>query len=404
MFAIPGVLRRSFDRLFTGYEAVAHEQLRLRVLLAVALFKLFNFFGGNWDIQWHIAIGRDSLFIPPHMMVLVAFFAGSLISVTMLAYETLLHRQGVKLQHAMRIGALVATPATFGVIAGYLGAVFSAVFDEAWHRVYGIDSTLWSPPHLSIMASTMLVDFSLLFGIAASGRRLNPALPVSSAAFWGLILTGAYAFEAVNFQVSEAFIAGYRMGGVGLWNFLFPIMAGALFPLSLLLIIRLTGRFWVAALVFGVAILLQYMGTAISFIGLEIIKPVSEIELFVYLNPDSTIAKAREYALLTGFTGLIGFQQAWVMWLSSVPMLLVALLEWLPAAHKRPLLAAPLFGVSLVLFSFLMYQFRPYLDSLPITLADVLLSAALAGGLGWLAGYLGLRLAERGAGKAPLSQ
>jgi hypothetical protein len=32
-------------------DAVANERLRLRVLFAVALLKLFNFIGGAWDIN-----------------------------------------------------------------------------------------------------------------------------------------------------------------------------------------------------------------------------------------------------------------------------------------------------------------------------------------------------------------
>ncbi|HEY5670892.1 MAG TPA: hypothetical protein VIS10_12925, partial [Anaerolineales bacterium] len=55
------------NRLARPVDAVAHERLRLRLLFAVAILKLLNFIGGAWDIQWHVAIGRDSLFIPPHL-------------------------------------------------------------------------------------------------------------------------------------------------------------------------------------------------------------------------------------------------------------------------------------------------------------------------------------------------
>jgi hypothetical protein len=46
-------------------EQTAHEQVRLRLLGVVAILKLFNYIGWAWDIQRRVAIGRDSLFIPP---------------------------------------------------------------------------------------------------------------------------------------------------------------------------------------------------------------------------------------------------------------------------------------------------------------------------------------------------
>ena len=57
--------RALVSRFPAAVDATAVERLRLRVLFAVALLKLFNFIGGAWDIQWHVAIGRDSLWIPP---------------------------------------------------------------------------------------------------------------------------------------------------------------------------------------------------------------------------------------------------------------------------------------------------------------------------------------------------
>ena len=80
--------RALVSRLLTAVDASALERLRLRVLFAVALLKLFNFIGGAWDIQWHVAIGRDSLWIPPHLMVVAAFVSGLAIVVVMIAYET----------------------------------------------------------------------------------------------------------------------------------------------------------------------------------------------------------------------------------------------------------------------------------------------------------------------------
>ena len=83
------ILKRTLANAFTHpVDTTAHEQLRLRVLFAIAILKLLNFIGGAWDIQWHVEIGRDSLFIPPHLLVIAAFIGGLALVLAMIAYET----------------------------------------------------------------------------------------------------------------------------------------------------------------------------------------------------------------------------------------------------------------------------------------------------------------------------
>ncbi len=374
-------------------DAVAHERLQLRVLFSVALLKLLNFIGGAWDIQWHVEIGRDSLWIPPHMVVLIAFLGGLGIVCAMVSYETALSGAGQEVPHAVRLGRLRAYPAYFAILFGYAGALVSALFDELWHRLYGIDATLWSPPHLLIMLATMVVDFSLLLGLADSARRLGYAFRWNSPLPWGIVLAGAYAYEAVHFQMGEAFIVGYRHNGAGLYGLLFPILIGAFLPLSMLACIRLARRFWVVLATFGLALLLQYLAIGISAAGFAVLQPVSVIDTYVLLFPDSTAAKAREFAALLGNDGLIGIHQAWTMTLAAPSLMLVALLEFLPWARRRPLLAAPLFSLSLVLVSALWFETTPPLRDYPLTGAYLILASLLALGGGLITGSFGLRLA-----------
>jgi hypothetical protein len=375
-------------------DAIAHERMRLRILFAVAFLKLFNFIGGAWDIQWHVAIGRDSLFIPPHLVVMAAFVGGLLLALSLIAFETALAASGHEPPHSARLGWLRAPAAIFGIAFGYIAALLSAGLDEMWHEIFGIDATLWSPPHLSIMLSTMVVDFSLILGIAASARHLGHGITWKSPLLWGLVLTGAYAFEAVNFQMGEAFIVGFRHGGVGLYGLFYPILLGAFLPLSMLTVIRLSSRFWIMLLIIALALLLQYIATGIAAAGFAILKPVSVIDEYVRLNPESTAAKAREFAGLLGFHGLIGFEQAWTMTLSAVPLAMVALLGFFPWARHNPLVAAPVYSISVVLFSFLWFKQVPPLSSYPITGLHLLQAATISTLVGLLTGSLGLRLAR----------
>jgi hypothetical protein len=115
----------------------------------------------------------------------------------------------------------------------------------------------------------------------------------------------------------------------------------------------------------------------------------------VRLNPESTAAKAREFAGLLGFHGLIGFEQAWTMWLSALPLAMVALLELIPWARRNPLVAAPVYSISMVLWSFLWFKQVPPLDSYPINGLHLLLAATISTLVGLITGSLGLRLARR---------
>ena len=374
-------------------DVAAHERLRLRLLFGVALLKLFNFIGGAWDIQWHVAIGRDNLWIPPHLLVVFAFVSGLGLVLALIAYESGLAATGLELPHSLRIGPLRGPAAAFGVSAGYLVALASGGLDELWHEIFGIDATLWSPPHLLIMFATMIVDYSLMLGLAASTHRQGYEFKWNSPLLWSLVLTGAYAFESVNFQMGEAFIVAHRAGGAGLYGLLFPLLLGAFLPLPMMALIRLSQRTWIVLLVFALTLALQYVATGIAAVGFAILKPVSVIDEYVRLNPDSTAAMAREFAGLLGFNGLIGFHQAWTMSLSGPALALVALFGRFNWLKKFPLLAAPVFSTAMVLSSFVWFEQVPALQNYPLSAWHVLLATVISAAGGLLTGSLGLRLA-----------
>jgi len=145
-------------------------------------------------------------------------------------------------------------------------------------------------------------------------------------------------------------------------------------------------------LILGLTVLLQYLATGVAAAGFAVLKPVSVIDEYVRQNPESTAAKAREFAGLLGFNGLIGFHQAWTMTLSAPALLLVSLLEFFPWARKRPLLAAPIFAAGMVLFSFLWFELTPALRGYPITASNLLLGMLISALASLLTGSLGLRL------------
>ena len=367
------------------------ERRRMMVLFAIAAFKLMNFFGGNWDIQWHVAIGRDSLFIPPHLMVMTAFAGGLGLTWFWICYETFLVDVDAKTCRVIRLGLLRAPLAFWGILIGYTAAFVSGLFDEAWHQVFGIDSSLWSPPHLCILASTMLVDYCLMLGIATAAHRLREPFHWRRMFFWGMGLVGAYMFEAVNFQMSQAFLEAYRAQGAGLIGILFPILIGAIFPLAMLFMVRLVQRFSIVLLVFALAMFFQIISIGIAAVGFALLRPVSIIAEFIQLHPESYLGTAAQFIAQLGFSGQVGVQQTWAFSMSAIPVGLVALLDRWTWARRHWLIAAPVFSSSVVLFGYFWIKQTPLRDY-AITGFDVLIGVLLSVSIGLIFGSIGLRL------------
>jgi hypothetical protein len=246
-----------------------------------------------------------------------------------------------------------------------------------------------------IMVATVVVDFSLLLGITASARRLGYGFTWNSPLFWGILLVGAFAFESVNFQMGEAFIVGYRYQGLGLYGLLFPILVGVMLPLSLMMVVRLSRRFWIGLVILALTIALQYLATGISAAGFAILKPVSVIDEYVRLNPNSTAAVSRQFASLLGFNGLIGFHQAWTMALTAPALALVALLQFVSWASRKPIIAAPVFSVGMVVLSYFWFQLVTPLQNYPISALDLVIAASISAVGGLIMGDLGQRLAQK---------
>lgn len=377
------------------FDAAAHTRLRLRTLVAIALLKLIYFLGGAWDIQWHMTVGRDSLFVPPHLVAAAGWFACVSVALLAVAYETYLGRAALNPPRTLRLGQLRSTLPLAGVLVGFLGAAVAIFFDDLWHRVFGLDAKLWSPPHLALMFCTGVVDASLLVGIAAAARQAGERLTMHSPYFWALLLPAALLFDNLRFALGEGIIVGFQAGGAGLLGLLYPIMMGALGPLPLLLAVGLTGRLWLPALIVPLVILLQTIGILAAQLGFVLLRPVSQMSEFLAENPQSTIGTTIFFCQLNGFA-LVGFQELWVTALSLPSAALLAALAFWPWARRNHLVAAPLHAVALAVSCAIWFRLTPATANYPTTLADLALAGALAVAGSLLAGYAGLWLARLG--------
>jgi hypothetical protein len=116
--------------------------------------------GGNWDVSWHESIGRDTFWTPAHL----AIYLGGMLSGVTFGYiilHTTFSRNSPLDQSAVRIWGFRAPLGAFIAAWGGIDMLVSAPFDDWWHRAYGLDVTIISPPHIVLIAG----DVGIIIGV-----------------------------------------------------------------------------------------------------------------------------------------------------------------------------------------------------------------------------------------------
>ncbi len=131
-------------------ERSIHEIVDVCVLLGA----FFGITGTYWDIQYHIDVGRDSFWIPPHLMVYfgVLLVLCGMILALFLARDFAHHLTTKRLWKAMWL-----------ILFGSFTQLIAAPIDDFWHRLYGLDVTVWSPPHLLLIFAGVLITLGLIY-------------------------------------------------------------------------------------------------------------------------------------------------------------------------------------------------------------------------------------------------
>ncbi len=125
--------------------------------------------GSAWDFHWHEAIGRDSFWIPPHMLL----YSGALLAMGLVFFIALRTSRKVRSVHPLAILRSLHAQG-YGVV-GIGGATmgFAAVFDEIWHRTIG-DLTIWSPPHVLGVVGGIIIGLGTIIALLHASRRILP--------------------------------------------------------------------------------------------------------------------------------------------------------------------------------------------------------------------------------------
>jgi hypothetical protein len=318
--------------LLMSIESVRLYRLAIWTLLVA---KLVAGWGVQWDIQWHVLIGRDTFWIAPHVMTYAGVAAAVLISFGVLVFDTgrrLL--TGREPSGSRRVLWLTGTLGFHVAAWGIALTVLAAPIDDLWHRLFGLDVTLWSPPHLlglfGAAANTFACFFIAREAYPRERWRRNIVCLIAAATFYGMLATAL--------QPSGRF--AYLYGG--LWFYTYPILAALLLPLGLVTPGRLMGRRWAPLAILTLMIVVGLGGATIARVGFETLKPVSVIQDEILKDPNSPIAVAHAIARKNGVTpgrppgGFIG------LLLSFLPVGLLVAID----PRRRPVAATLVYALG----------------------------------------------------------
>jgi hypothetical protein len=133
-----------------------------------ALGYLAAAYGLYWDIQWHFFVGRDSFWIPPHILLYSGIALAGLSAFLSILCESIRRRSGDG--SVAFLGIFRGARGMFVAGFGILFIVIAAPLDDYWHRLYGIDVTLWAPFHLMGLFGSLMGLIGLMYVLAGLGN------------------------------------------------------------------------------------------------------------------------------------------------------------------------------------------------------------------------------------------
>jgi hypothetical protein len=399
---------RPAGRAAGAERAEHHRRLAAAALLVYCLVQ--TSVGLAWDIRWHGAVGRDTFWSPPHLLMYSGVAVAGLLCLAMVLQTTLRYRRGdpaLSEDNTLAVLGVIRGPLGF-VVAGFglLTMLAAAPLDDYWHRLYGIDVALWAPFHVMGLISGGIAGLGAIYAVAAAAARAR-------ARGWVRLRLGGYSgLELLTlFAISGLLNGMFTAAQPGAWQFptldLGPLRV-LTYPLLLTLAVgvlgvasvRLTRRPGAATLMVGMYVVRQALLAA--FVPWAIRLTVAQQSL-EYRNPAAEPSFQAIYVAIAA--------------LFLVPALVVDLgVRWTAgrdlarvraAALVGLAVAVPLFALGTALVYTLMPQARAlgappevFIPLLPpasaawLALPAALLVGALAGALGSGLGAV-LRLNER---------
>jgi hypothetical protein len=127
--------------------------------------------GGQWDISWHMTIGRDTFWTPAHMAIYIGGVVPGIASAWVVLRSTI-GNQAARAAQGVRLWGFTGPLGAFLCIWGALAMLTSAPFDDWWHNAYGLDTEILSPPHVVLALGIAAIQFgAMIVAVALQNRN-----------------------------------------------------------------------------------------------------------------------------------------------------------------------------------------------------------------------------------------
>ena len=156
------------------------------MLLMAPAMAIFGF-SAYWDVSWHSESFRESILTASHLAIVFAF-----VLVQIAAFSLLWKGKKTSwIEHIKQNKS--AKMALFILFIPLIGGIL----DEIWHSQFGVDASLWAPPHIIIT-----------FGIVTMGLlmvAMNVAQETTMVRVLRVMILGGILFTAVIFLTEHEF-------------------------------------------------------------------------------------------------------------------------------------------------------------------------------------------------------
>lgn len=167
---------------------------------------ILSMFGLLWDISFHVSVGRDSAFTTPHL-----FLSALPISSFILFFYWIITDKPY--DYGIRFFSLKSLAGGWVAFLGTIFFILSLIWDDWWHKSFGIDVSLDAPAHQLIAISlviniygNLMILTSLLNNVIPSLRTtVNIMLLFFVAAAVGVDALGKFELAVPNFTHDPAF-------------------------------------------------------------------------------------------------------------------------------------------------------------------------------------------------------
>lgn len=131
--------------------------------------------GLAWDRNWHDLVGRDSFWIPPHIMLYSGLGGAGIVTLCIILIDSVRyarHKLGADDSSTTHVFWLFHAPLGFVLLGfGALTDLLAAPLDNYWHELYGIDVTLWSPFHIMGTIGGVIAGIGSVFMFASEATH-----------------------------------------------------------------------------------------------------------------------------------------------------------------------------------------------------------------------------------------